>query len=1163
MKKGRGAGNKRARTEQLSEDEVEELRKQLEQGQALDQPQILRYLKADQQCHISNCKGKKDNPNCLCGLVPAVGSFRKKGLWRKQSVALGALGPDPSTTRRQDVHVPCGLNNLGNTCYVNSALQCLFMIPSFRQGIYNLDAGLADLPVLQHIRSLFLELQYGPRASSDPSKLASVLNLDNSIQQDGQEFLKLLLSLLESKLQASTLPALQHLVPSLFRGAYVYETVCKACGRASAGSQRLTDFYELDVRVQGTPSLEISLASLLEQEELVGENQYMCSFCQQKQDATRQLCLKAVPPYLCFSLQRFVFDAKKMMKVKATDKLSFPQSLDLAAFAPPQQLHGGDTLMYDLVAILIHKGSSASHGHYVAHVKDEEDGKWWRFDDETVTAMPAGPSGEHADHGVAAAASSAGVAPPAKKAAAPRKGGKRFKLEHSPEVENGNDVVLVDTDSSPEAAASSSTGPIISGNAYMLMYRSRSWEPTTRPPARSSTPDSLPEGLLERVQALQADFDAQCETYQARVEEMQSQVGQRQDMVRNVLQEAAVPSTSEDSRWIAASWLQTWADADVEPGPMDNSVLLCSHQAADPSKVCDMKRISVVAWTQLAELRRGGPELPVSATCATCMLAAMEAQAGAREDSALRESMLAVLAAEEEQEPSSGVYVSKTWLQAWKRRDGRHTGRASPTAAITCLHGGLAPEAAGLKAKRALVPPTVWDYLVESWGRHCQHERSKARAPQADEAGDDGDVVMLDQAGEPDASGHAETGSPAAEAVAGDGDARLHKFTAGTSECAICSEQLAANAETGKDLRAQADRDRAALAQLAASSGTYLEPGSTVFLAPKAWLAQWRGYINALPKRNTSPTAPAPQPMPPLREAIQQLLCPCHRATHPPKLAYPAPAIYKRRGKWVQQDDPDCAFEVVQQQDWDMLQALYGQEGEGNSSAPSLAAMFEVREEAVASAEPLGGSLEDEAVIGADLQPLQHARGGRGGVEEVASLQPQLEVCQDSVAERGAAVRAALLSYQAAEVMVEVVKQEDLQDPSTSAAGERKSRRARKGRAPLQVSSTMTLHALKLALVEALGVHPLNAAVYIKRCPPGRTECWEELDADEATLADCAVFPDEELRVVNRGLVDDDDLSSLFDGGSNPSKRQMERGFAGTALTGGDVANNIEHQAQG
>jgi hypothetical protein len=38
----------------------------------------------------------------------------------------------------------------------------------------------------------------------------------------------------------------------------------------------------------------------------------------------------------------------------------------------------------------------------VAHVRSEDSGGWWRYDDSEVTRMAKGPAGEHADHGIAA-----------------------------------------------------------------------------------------------------------------------------------------------------------------------------------------------------------------------------------------------------------------------------------------------------------------------------------------------------------------------------------------------------------------------------------------------------------------------------------------------------------------------------------------------------------------------------------------------------------------------------------------------------------------------------------------------------------------------------------------------------------------------------------------
>ena len=54
-----------------------------------------------------------------------------------------------------------------------------------------------------------------------------------------------------------------------------------------------------------------------------------------------------------------------MSKVKANDKFRFPLELDLSANLPPE---AQDDAVYDLSAILIHKGSSASHGHYGANI---------------------------------------------------------------------------------------------------------------------------------------------------------------------------------------------------------------------------------------------------------------------------------------------------------------------------------------------------------------------------------------------------------------------------------------------------------------------------------------------------------------------------------------------------------------------------------------------------------------------------------------------------------------------------------------------------------------------------------------------------------------------------------------------------------------------------
>ena len=51
-------------------------------------------------------------------------------------------------------------------------------------------------------------------------------------------------------------------------------------------------------------------ARLLSAEHLEGDNRYHCAYCESKVDALRQIRLHSIPPILCLSLQRFVFDMK-------------------------------------------------------------------------------------------------------------------------------------------------------------------------------------------------------------------------------------------------------------------------------------------------------------------------------------------------------------------------------------------------------------------------------------------------------------------------------------------------------------------------------------------------------------------------------------------------------------------------------------------------------------------------------------------------------------------------------------------------------------------------------------------------------------------------------------------------------------------------------------
>lgn len=43
--------------------------------------------------------------------------------------------------------------------------------------------------------------------------------------------------------------------------------------------------------------------------------------------------------------------------------------------------------VYELSAVLIHRGISAYSGHYIAHVKDARTSDWYKFNDEEIEKM--------------------------------------------------------------------------------------------------------------------------------------------------------------------------------------------------------------------------------------------------------------------------------------------------------------------------------------------------------------------------------------------------------------------------------------------------------------------------------------------------------------------------------------------------------------------------------------------------------------------------------------------------------------------------------------------------------------------------------------------------------------------------------------------------------
>ena len=110
---------------------------------------------------------------------------------------------------------------------------------------------------------------------------------------------------------------------------------------------------------------------------MVDENRYRCSSCDSLQDATRYTVLRNLPPVLHISLLRFVYDVASNERKKSKHSIKFPPHLEMGKYL---QLDASSVeidltkdsgeIIYELQGVLVHKGTSAYHGHYEAQVYD-------------------------------------------------------------------------------------------------------------------------------------------------------------------------------------------------------------------------------------------------------------------------------------------------------------------------------------------------------------------------------------------------------------------------------------------------------------------------------------------------------------------------------------------------------------------------------------------------------------------------------------------------------------------------------------------------------------------------------------------------------------------------------------------------------------------------
>jgi len=303
-----------------------------------------------------------------------------------------------------------GLNNLGNTCYLNAALQCLLHIPQLKEYILS-DRFISELhkdrketALIERLKTLF-KTYWDENCIIQPITFLKLLcaaepRFGGFHQQDSQEVLSIIIDYMhmalsypvnitfsgepKNKTDEIMIESIKNWgrsynkefssILEMMYGQYYGNIVCMSCKTVSIIYEPFNMMIIPISNVEDT--LEGCFRAFFNPEQLDTNNMWKCDKCHMVNQCIKTMKLCRIPKILIVVLKRFN-NGRKITKC-----INIPQNIDIGKYIMG---YDRNNAKFELISLINHTGT-LNGGHYFAYCKTGN-GKWYEFNDADVVEL--------------------------------------------------------------------------------------------------------------------------------------------------------------------------------------------------------------------------------------------------------------------------------------------------------------------------------------------------------------------------------------------------------------------------------------------------------------------------------------------------------------------------------------------------------------------------------------------------------------------------------------------------------------------------------------------------------------------------------------------------------------------------------------------------------